>query len=48
MSHLPNDLWVHIDNKQWSDAKESLNGNADQASSVGWVDGVTKGNKDTI
>ena len=43
MPSLPNNLWVHIDNKQWSDAKKSLSGDADQASSIGSVDDVTKG-----
>ena len=44
-TYLPNDLWRHICNKQWSDAKKSLSGDADQASSIGFVDGVTKGNQ---
>eukprot|EP00814_Leptocylindrus_danicus_P022446 CAMPEP_0116029934 /NCGR_PEP_ID=MMETSP0321-20121206/16500_1 /TAXON_ID=163516 /ORGANISM="Leptocylindrus danicus var. danicus, Strain B650" /LENGTH=147 /DNA_ID=CAMNT_0003504535 /DNA_START=582 /DNA_END=1021 /DNA_ORIENTATION=+ len=42
---LPNVLWRRIYRKQWSDAEESLRENADRASRIGFVDGVTKGNQ---
>ena len=43
--HLPANLWGNIGNKQWSDAEEKLRGNTSWASSVGCVDGVTRGNQ---
>ena len=44
MSHyLPNKLWGNIYYKQWSDAEKKLRGNTSWASSVGFVDGVTRG-----
>mmetsp|Transcript_28122 Transcript_28122/g.41405 ORF Transcript_28122/g.41405 Transcript_28122/m.41405 type:complete len:207 (-) Transcript_28122:125-745(-) len=43
--HLPNDLWYRIYSKQWSSAEESLRRDAGQASSIGFVNGVTKANQ---
>ena len=43
--HLPANLWGNIGNKQWSDAENELHGNTSWASSVGCVDGITRGNQ---
>ena len=43
--HLPNDLWIYICRKHWSNAEGALSGKTSWASSVGCVDGVTRGNQ---
>ena len=46
--YSPNKLWGHINQKQWSDAEISLRRDADQANSIGFVNGVTKGNQQYV
>jgi len=43
--YLPNNLWCCIYSKHWSSAEELLRENAGQANSIGFVDGITKGNQ---
>ena len=45
MSHLPSDLWRHINSKQWRDAEESLSKYAGRASIIELVDDIAKGNQ---
>ena len=43
--YLPTNLWIYISDKQWSDAEEVLSEDTSWARSVGFVDGVTRGNQ---